>query len=156
MFTSRKLTSEVIPFYHAREVWWCSVAVGTQYTGEQCMPIRKKLTPHRSWQDWFLLALGTLIFISPAIADSGYHGLPAASTVIVGLIIMFVAQLEIVALSRWEEIINLICGAWIAAAPLVLGYDSQLRFWHFGLGGLVVIIVLFELWQRKQKGRTPT
>ena len=120
------------------------------------MRIRKKLIPHRSWEDWFLLALGTLIFLSPSFADSGYHGLPAASAVIVGLIIMFVAQLEIVALSRWEQIINLICGAWIAAAPLILGYDSQLRFWHFGLGSLVVVIVLFELWQDKQKGGPAT
>jgi hypothetical protein len=120
------------------------------------MAIRKKLTAHRSWEDWLLLALGALIFISPSFADSGYNGPPAASAVIVGLIIIFVAQLEIVALSRWEEIINLICGAWIAAAPLVLGYNSQLRYWHFGLGGLVVIITLFELWQDRQRGGTTT
>jgi hypothetical protein len=89
---------------------------------------------------------------SPSLADSEYNNLPAASAVIAGLIILFVAQLKIVALSRWEEIINLICGAWIAAAPLILGYYGQLRFWHLGLGGLVVMITLFELWQDNRKG----
>ncbi len=73
-----------------------------------------------------------------------------------GLIIIFVAQLEIVALARWEEIINLICGAWILVAPLILDYSGNLRLWHFGLGGLVVIITLLELWQDKQKGDAPT
>jgi hypothetical protein len=59
-------------------------------------------------------------------------------------------------LSRWEEIINLICGAWIMAAPLVLQYGDQLRIWHFGLGGLVVIITILELWQDKQGGGSTT
>jgi hypothetical protein len=75
------------------------------------MPILKKLTTHRSWEDWLLLALGIRILLSPSFYDSGYHGLPAASTLIAGLVIIFVAELEIVALFRWEEIINLICGA---------------------------------------------
>jgi predicted MFS family arabinose efflux permease len=122
-----------------------------QHTGEPRMSILK-LTAHRAWEDWFLLALGIAICISPSLADRGYNDLPAASAVIAGLIIILVAQLEIVALSRWEEIINLICGAWIAAAPLILRYFGQLRFWHFGLGGFVLIITLFEVWQDKKKG----
>jgi hypothetical protein len=65
---------------------------------------------------------------------------------------IFVSELQIVALSRWEEIINLICGAWIMAAPLVLGYSDPLRAWHFALGGLVVMITILELWQNKQRG----
>ena len=105
---------------------------------------------------WLLLALGFLICFSPSFAESGYNGAPAASAAITGLIIIFVAQLEIVALARWEEIINLICGAWILVAPLILDYSGNLRLWHFGLGGLVVIITLLELWQDKQKGDAPT
>jgi len=112
----------------------------------------RKLAIHRPWEDWLLLALGLLICFSPSLAGSGYSGAPAASSVITGFIIIFVAQLEIVALSRWEEIINLICGAWILVAPFILGYSGNLRLWHFGLGGLVVIITLFEFWQGKQKG----
>jgi len=80
---------------------------------------------------------------------------PAASALIAGFIIIFVAQLEIVALSRWEEIINLICGAWIVVAPLILGYSGNLRLWHFGLGGLVVIITLFEFWQDNKMAMPP-
>src|SRR5271165_5555410 len=116
------------------------------------MPILKH-PAHREWEDWLLLALGIAICVSPSLADSEYNSLPAASAVVAGLIIIFVAQLEIVALAEWEEIINLICGAWIAAAPLVLGYYGKLRLWHFGLGGLVVIVTLFEFWQDRRKGR---
>ena len=114
------------------------------------LPVIKSFTAHRSWEDWLLLALGVLIFLSPSFSSSGYNGPPATSAVIVGLIMVFVAELEIVALARWEEFINLVCGAWMMAAPVVLAYGDQLRTWHFGLGGLVVIITLFELWQDKQ------
>ena len=93
----------------------------------------RKLAIHWPWEDWLLLALGLLICFSPSLAESGYNGAPAASAVIAGLIIIFVAQLEIVAASRWEEIINLICGAWILVAPFILGYYGNLRLWHFGL-----------------------
>jgi hypothetical protein len=110
----------------------------------------KHLSAHRSWEDWLLLTLGVLIFLSPLFSAGGYNGPPAASAVVVGLTIIFVAELEIAALYRWEEIINLICGAWIMAAPLVLGYGEQLRFWHWGLGALVVLITLWELWQDNQ------
>jgi hypothetical protein len=96
--------------------------------------------------------LGALIFLSPSFTNAGYSGLPAASAIVVGLIMIFVAELEIVALSRWEEVINLICGAWMVVAPLVLEYGDQLRYWHFALGGLTVIITLFELWQDKHSG----
>jgi len=115
-----------------------------------------RLTTHRPWEDWLLLALGGLILLSPLFSDRGYRGPPAASALIVGLIMIFVAELEIVALARWEEIINLICGAWIMAAPLVLKYSGPLRSWHFGLGGLVVIITIFELWQDKRGGGSAT
>ena len=98
------------------------------HTGEQAWPFLRNLPAHRAWEDWLLLALGALIFISPSIADTGYNGLPAASAVIVGLIIIVVAQFEIVAFSRWEEVISyLICGVWLATAPFLLGYAGQLR-----------------------------
>ena len=113
-------------------------------------------TSHRSWEDWLLLALGALILFSPWFSDRGYNGPPAASALVVGLIMIFVAELEIVALSRWEEIINLLCGAWIMAAPLVLQYGDWLRIWHFGLGGLVVIITIVELWQDQRGGGSTT
>ena len=85
------------------------------------------LAVHRPREDWLLICF------SPSLAESGYSGAPAASALIAGFIIIFVAQLEIVALSRWAEIINLICGAWILVAPLILGYSGNLRLWHFGL-----------------------
>ena len=48
------------------------------------MPILRKLTTHRSWEDWLLLALGIFILLSPSFTDGGYHDLPA-SALIVGI-----------------------------------------------------------------------
>jgi predicted MFS family arabinose efflux permease len=121
------------------------------------MPMLEKFVVHRrSWEDWLLLVLGGLIFISPSLANTGYDNLTDANAVIVGLVIIVVAQLEIVAPFRWQEIVNLICGAWIMSAPLVLSYEGELRSWHFGLGGLVVIVTLLELLQDKHKGSGTT
>jgi hypothetical protein len=55
--------------------------------------------------------------------------------------------------ASWEEIINAICGLWLIVSPLIFGYSAagQLRFWHFGLGALVTIIALVELWQDRQR-----
>jgi len=42
----------------------------------------------------------------------------------------------------------LLCGLWIVASPFAFGYaGSTLAFWHFGLGGLLVLLALLELWQ---------
>jgi hypothetical protein len=55
------------------------------------------------------------------------------------------AQLEYVALQRWEEVAEILCGLWLIASPYIFGYadDGMLRYWHASLGGLVVLLVRF-------------
>ena len=59
------------------------------------------------------------------------------------------AQLEIVALRKWEEFAQLICGAWLIVSPFILDYAHQdhLRYWHWVLGGTESVLAAFEIWQ---------
>jgi hypothetical protein len=116
------------------------------------MALWKKVT-HREWQDWIGVGLGVLILVSPFIGDEPVGGIVMLNAVVVGLVVLIISQLEIVGPTSWEEIINAICGLWLIVSPLIFGYSAagQLRYWHFGLGALVTIIALVELWQDRQK-----
>jgi hypothetical protein len=119
---------------------------------ESVMALWKKVT-HREWQDWVGVGLGALTLVSPFIGDEPVGGIVMLNAVVIGLVVLMISQLEIVGPTSWEEIINAICGLWLIVSPLILGYSAagQLRFWHFGLGALVTIIALVELWQDRQK-----
>jgi hypothetical protein len=114
------------------------------------------LGTHRTWEDWFGMALGVLIALSPWFpTQNGYQytgGTPSAiiiNTVAVGVLVFGIAQLQYVALQRWEEVAAIILGLWLIASPLFLGYSGagMLRFIHTSLGGLVVLLAALQLWQ---------
>ena len=66
-------------------------------------------------------------------------------------LITMIALLEVMSLQRWEEVLELVCGAWVVAAPYVLGYGGVLRISHFVLGAAVVVLALLELWQDRNR-----
>ena len=74
---------------------------------------------HRTWEDWF------------------------------GMLVFGLAQLEYVALQRWEEVGEIALGLWLIASPLILGYsgDDLLRAWHVALGAIIVLLGALQLWQ---------
>ena len=65
--------------------------------------------------------------------------------------ITMLALLEIMSLQRWEEVLELACGLWVTASPILLGYGGSLRLCHFLLGGLVCALALLELWQDRNR-----
>jgi hypothetical protein len=71
------------------------------------------------------------------------------NTFVVGMLVFGLAQLEYVALQRWEEVGEIALGLWLIASPLMLGYsgDEMLRIWHATLGGIVVLLGALQLWQ---------
>ena len=111
---------------------------------------------HRTWEDWLGMLLGVLIVLSPwfptqaghqlADADRGYIIL---NTFTVGIIVFGLAQLEYVALQRWQEVAEIVLGLWLIASPYVFGYSGEgmLRFYHTSLGGIVVLLAALQLWQ---------
>ncbi len=102
---------------------------------------------HRTWEDWVGMVIGVLIGLSPWFAGQSDQ-LPMLNAIAVGAAVLLLAELELVDLHRWEETGEILCGLWLIAAPFVLGYaETGLATWHFGLGAIVVLLAVIELWQ---------
>jgi hypothetical protein len=102
------------------------------------------------------MLLGVLIALSPWFPTQTSHELVDAergfvilNTITIGILVFGLAQLEYMALRRWEEVAAIVVGLWLIASPYVFGYsgDGVLRFWHSSLGGLVVLLAALQLWQ---------
>jgi hypothetical protein len=102
------------------------------------------------------MLLGVLIVTSPwfpmqtslAMTDAE-HSFVFLNTFTIGIVVFGLAQLEYVALQRWEEAAEFVAGLWLIASPYVLGYsgDGVLAIWHMILGGFVVLLAALQLWQ---------
>ena len=110
---------------------------------------------HRPWEDWLGMLLGVLIMVSPwfPIQVSDVVDIERSHLVLnsfmVGMLVLGIAQLEYVALHRWEEVASIVLGLWLIASPNIFGYsdDQALQLWHILLGGLVALIGALQLWQ---------
>lgn len=111
---------------------------------------------HRPWEDWFGMLLGGVIVVSPWFPFQSSHETMDAerswmilNTFVVGMLVFGVAQLEYVALQRWEEVAEIALGLWLIASPLIFGYsgDDMLKIWHASLGVVVVLLGALQLWQ---------
>ena len=111
---------------------------------------------HRTWEDWLGMLLGVLIVVSPWFPSQASHEVIDAdrsyvilNTFVVGMMVFGLAQLEYVALRRWEEVAAILVGLWLIASPYIFGYhgDGMLRFYHSTLGGLVLLLAALQLWQ---------
>ena len=114
------------------------------------------LGTHRTWEDWCGMLLGVLIILSPWFPNqTGYdvvdndRSMMILNTFTVGIIVLGLAQLEYVALQRWEEVAEIILGLWLIASPAIFGYanDGLMLLWHSVLGVLVVLLGALQLWQ---------
>ena len=111
---------------------------------------------HRPWEDWFGMLLGVLIVVSPWFPQQPANDVMDAersvmilNTFVVGMLVFGLAQLEYVALQRWEEVGEIVLGLWLIASPFIFGYsgDEMLRMWHIVLGGIAVLLGALQLWQ---------
>ena len=87
---------------------------------------------HRSWEDWFGMLLGVLIVVSPWFPIQPAHEVMDAersimilNTFAVGMLVFGLAQLEYVALQRWEEVAETPGGLWLIASPYIFGYSGD-------------------------------
>jgi len=107
------------------------------------------LKTHRPWEDWVGMLIGVLIGISPWFAEHQYDQAVIWNAVLVGVLVLGLAQLEYVSLQRWEETAAIALGLWLIASPFTFGYAEAgpLRYWHFVFGAVVVLVAVLELWQ---------
>jgi len=104
---------------------------------------------HRTWEDWVGILLGVSIGLSPWLAGQEDNQTVMWNAMLVGALVFSLAAVALVDLHRWEEIGEIACGLWLIASPYIFGYagTGMLQYWHFGLGAVVVLLAVMELWQ---------
>ena len=101
---------------------------------------------HRTWEDWFGMLIGMLIVVSPWFPFSSHDVMDAErstmilNTFVVGMLVFGLAQLEYVALQRWEEIGEIALGLWLIASPFIAP-------------GMSVSVPSWSCWVRFSSGR---
>jgi len=114
------------------------------------------LGTHKTWEDWCGMLLGLLIILSPWFPTQTAHDIVDSdrsfmilNAFTVGILVLGLAQLEYVALQRWQEVAEIVLGLWLIASPAIFGYasDSLMLMWHCALGVLVVLLGALQLWQ---------
>jgi O-antigen/teichoic acid export membrane protein len=95
------------------------------------------------------MLIGVLIVISPWLAEQRGDQAVIWNAVLVGALVLGLAQLEYVSLQRWEETGEIVLGLWLIASPFTFVYAEAgaLRYWHFILGAIVVLLAALKLWQ---------
>jgi hypothetical protein len=116
---------------------------------EVTMAEKKFVETHAAWQDWLGAGLGLVIALTPNFVSEAVNKGVQLNTILVGFLVLLVALVERVRLHHWEEVVETVLGAWVIALPFIYGYAGTgvLRYWHFALGGIVVLLALHELWQ---------
>ena len=105
---------------------------------------------HYLWEDCLSMGLGALIVLTSwMIGDAGNTQTVAINATIVGILVLALGASEFLDLRRWEEGLETACGLWLVASPFIFGYadTGTLRYWHFVLGAVVVVLAMLELSQ---------
>ena len=104
---------------------------------------------HYGWEDCVSMGLGALIVLTAWIGNDVVSQTVAANATIVGILVLALGAAEVVDLRRWEESLEAACGLWLIASPFIFGYADAgtLRYWHFVLGAIVVLLAVLELRQ---------
>ena len=111
------------------------------------------LDSHRSWEDWLGIGLGLVIIFAPWIANEFSNQAAVINAAVAGIVVLLLAELDLVRFRRWTEVGQLVCGAWVATSPLFFSYSGvgSLRVWHAVAGLLVLLLGALELWQLGDK-----
>lgn len=104
---------------------------------------------HYLWEDCLSVGVGALIVLTAWAANDTGSQTVAANGVVVGMLVLALGTAAVVDLHRWEEALEILCGAWLIASPFVFDYAGAgtLRYWHFALGAAVVLLAGLELRQ---------
>jgi hypothetical protein len=135
-----------------RAVIYCfSLRISIARPGAFAMSDKSVIRIHKTWEDYFGMALGAAIGLSPWFPAETLPDAVYTNAAIVGVALLLVAQFEFIRSRRWEEIAELACGLWMIASPTIYGYarSGQARVWHWLLGAAVVALAALEYWQRK-------
>ena len=80
---------------------------------------------HRNWEDLLGIFFGVVIMLAPWITEETSNSSAVLNAAVAGLVVMILAEADLVDFRRWIGASQLVCGAWIAASPLIFGYGSS-------------------------------
>src|SRR5690242_5025785 len=80
--------------------------------------------PSACWQHWAIFALALWLAVSPWLVDYASHPAATANAAVAGLAIALAAHFE-ASCELAIEWLNLGAGAWLVAAPFLLGFDAE-------------------------------
>ena len=125
--------------------------VENAFHGRRAVTSWKLRSSHRNWEDLLGIFLGVVIMLAPWITEETSNSSAVLNAAVAGLVVMILAEADLVDFRRWIGASQLVCGAWIAASPLIFGYGSSgsLRIWNLVMGVAVVALSLLELRQTK-------
>jgi hypothetical protein len=111
-------------------------------------------TSQREWNDWLGIFLGIAIVLAPWIVEEVSNSPAIVNAAIVGVIIMVLAEADLVNFRRWIEICQLAAGIWVAVSPIIFGYagSGALRFLHVLAGLAVAVLSILELRRSNDAG----
>jgi len=78
------------------------------------------------WQEWAGFALGLWLAVSPWLAGYSDNEAATANAAVLGLALALGSHFEVSLDDSSAEWLNLAAGAWLAAAPFVLGFSGSL------------------------------
>lgn len=115
------------------------------------MSKKSALKVHKTWEDYLGMVLGIAIGLSPWFREEGLPGAVYTNAAIVGVVLLLLAQFELIRSRRWEEMAEMVLGLWMIASPFVFKYAraGETRIWHWLLGAAVVALAALEYSQRK-------
>jgi hypothetical protein len=100
----------------------------------------------KQWEDWSSWVLGIWLVLSPWALFFDQETRAVENAVVVGALILIAEVVELSVFRDWEELINVVAGAWLAVSPWVLGIVSAAARWNFVVVGvLVTALALYEL-----------
>ena len=99
--------------------------------------------------DWFGLALGAWMFLSPWFLDFSAAPYAAWNAWIVGAAVVLFFAIALAYPRAWEEWVNIVLAVWLFIAPFALGFtDLGAAAWNHWI--LAVLIAGDALWAMSQ------
>ncbi|PSC05443.1 hypothetical protein SLNSH_09370 [Alsobacter soli] len=94
------------------------------------------------------LIAAVALFVAPWVVSFGPESYANWNAWISAAVIALVALGAITAFSRWEEVVNLVAGLWLIAAPWALRFtgDRNAVVSHLVIGAIVAVCAAVRLW----------
>ena len=108
----------------------------------------------RFGQDWLNMFIGLWLLLSPVFGVGAASQAASINAALVGMLVATVALFSLSRRNRWQQWTNIVLGAWLVAAPFLLGF-SQIpsAVWnHVAVGASIIALAGWALLRMRRPG----